>query len=61
MKNKASFTIILNAVIWGLVMIACSSALKGTGAFKEIQFILAGGSTASLIVVGLGFIKPKKK
>ncbi|MFC2170398.1 hypothetical protein ACFLQJ_00300 [Calditrichota bacterium] len=41
-------------------MIACSLALKGTEAFKEIQFILAGGSTASLFVVGIGLLKFSK-
>ncbi|MFC2170409.1 hypothetical protein ACFLQJ_00360 [Calditrichota bacterium] len=60
MKNSgwiiiAGATIISNAIIWGFVMIACSKALKGTGAFQEIQNILAGGASMSLIIVG-GFI-----
>ncbi|MDP8208078.1 MAG: hypothetical protein P9L92_15545 [Candidatus Electryonea clarkiae] len=60
MKNKG-WIIIANAIIWGFVMIACSLALKGTEAFKEIQFILSGGATMSLIIVGLGIIPFKKK
>jgi hypothetical protein len=35
--------------------------LKGTGAYKEIQMILAGGAIASMAVVSLIVIgKPKK-
>ena len=46
--------IIVNACIWGLTMIASSRALQGTGAYEEIQNILAAGSSSSLIVVGGG-------
>jgi hypothetical protein len=46
--------IIVNACLWGLAMIMSSRALSGTGAYEEIQHILAGCSAASLIVVGGG-------
>jgi hypothetical protein len=49
--------VITNALIWGFVMIACALALKGTGAYKEIQLILGGGAAASLLVVGAGVIR----
>lgn len=56
--NKPSvvipLVIILNACIWGLAMILTSLRLGGTGAYQEIQHILAGGAGASLIVVGGG-------
>jgi Mg/Co/Ni transporter MgtE len=47
---------IVNACIWGLVMITTALALKGTGAYQKIQLILGGGAAASLLVVifGLG-------
>jgi len=46
--------IIVNACIWGLTMISSSQALQGTGAYEEIQSILAAGSSSSLVVVGGG-------
>lgn len=57
MKSRAAFIgiiIIVNSCFWGLAMILCSNALKGTGGYQEIQNILAGFSAASLIVVGGG-------
>ena len=55
--------IIVNACIWGLAMIMSSRALSGTGAYEQIQNILAGGAAASLLVVGGGLAglvtKPK--
>lgn len=57
---KISVVIIVNAIIWGLVIIGCSLALKGTGTYKEIQLILAGGAVASLIVVSAGSLKKSK-
>ena len=51
--NILGVVIIINAVIWGLVIIGCSLALKGTGAYIEIQTILAGGSIASLILLAV--------
>jgi hypothetical protein len=53
--KRESIVVIVNAIIWGLVLIASALALKGTGAFKEIQHIPGGGAVASLLVVGAGF------
>ena len=46
--------IIVNACIWGFIMIMSSRALSGSGAYQQIQNILAGGAAMSLIVVGGG-------
>ena len=46
--------IIVNACIWGLTMIMTSRTLSGTGAYQQIQNILAAGAAASLLVVGGG-------
>ena len=46
--------IVVNACIWGFAMIMSSRALSGTGAYEQIQSILAGGAAASLLVVGGG-------
>ncbi len=46
--------ILINACIWGFVMIMSSHTLSGTGAYQQIQNILAGGAGASLLVVGGG-------
>ncbi len=53
--------IIVNACIWGLAMIMSSRALSGTGAYEQIQNILAGGAAASLLVVGGGLAGLAKK
>ncbi|MCK4414187.1 MAG: hypothetical protein KAY32_11630 [Candidatus Eisenbacteria sp.] len=52
--QRPSVVVIVNAVIWGFVLIASAVALRGTGAFKEIQLILGGGAAASLLVVAAG-------
>ena len=46
--------IIVNACIWGLVMIMSSRALSGSGAYQQIQGILAAGAGSSLVIVGGG-------
>ena len=48
---KIGLIIILNACIWGFVMVTCSMALKDTGAYQEIQNILIGGASASLLLL----------
>ncbi|NQU28869.1 MAG: hypothetical protein HQ528_11310 [Candidatus Marinimicrobia bacterium] len=59
---KIGIIVIVNACIWGFVMIMCSITLKGTGAYQEIQLILAGGAAASLVLTGgLGVKKKPKK
>ena len=59
---KVGMIVIANAIIWGFVMIMCSTTLKGTGAYQEIQLILGGGAAASLVVVGgLGVQKKHKE
>ena len=53
--------VIANACIWGFVLIATSSALKGTDGYEKIQLILQGGAAASLMVLSTVFIKKPKK
>jgi hypothetical protein len=48
---KKGSVIIANAVVWGIVTIACSIALQDTEAFQYIQPILALGAVVSLLVV----------
>lgn len=60
MNNKGGWVIIMNALIWGAVIIGCSLKLKGTGAYQEIQTILGAGAAVSLILTG-GLIAGKKK
>jgi hypothetical protein len=59
--RREPLIVIVNACIWGAVIIASAVALKGTGAFDKIQLILGGGAAASLIVVGSGIRKTAKK
>lgn len=46
--------IIVNACVWGFVMIMSSRTLSGTGAYEQIQNILGAGAAGSLLVVGGG-------
>ncbi|MBT3317037.1 hypothetical protein HN388_03570 [bacterium] len=46
--------IILNACIWGFVMIMSAKTLSGTGAYQQIQPFLSGGAGFSLLLVGGG-------
>ena len=57
---KTGMLIIVNACIWGLVMITCSLALKGTGAFGEIQHILGGGAGGTMLLILFGTRKTSK-
>jgi hypothetical protein len=55
--------IIINACLWGFTMIMISHTLKGTGAYQEIQNILAAGAGASNVILGgglVGLIKASK-
>jgi hypothetical protein len=57
---KHGVVIIVNAVIWGLVILGCSLALKGTGMYEKIQLILGGGAAFSIILLGAGMPKRNK-
>ena len=50
-KISIGWYIIGSALIWGLVMIGCALALRGTDGYKEIQLILGGGAAVHLIFI----------
>ncbi len=50
-KNLIGWYIIGSALIWGLVIVGCSLALKGTECYSEIQNILVGGVVTHLILI----------
>lgn len=58
---KTGMMIIVNACIWGLVIITCSQALKGTGGYGEIQNILVGGAGSTMLLILFGTRKASKK
>ena len=58
---KKEFVIIANALIWGVVLIACSIALKDAGTFPDIQLILGGGAVVSLLVVAAAGMQKNHK
>ncbi len=47
---KKAHVLIANSLIWGIVLIACSIALKDAGSFPDIQLLLGAGAVISLIV-----------
>jgi len=53
--------ILVNACIWGFVMVMSSRALSGTDAYQQIQPFLSGGAGMSLLVVGGGLAGLAKK
>jgi hypothetical protein len=67
--NKKAWTsgalIIASAIIWGVVILGCSFALKGTECYGEIQNILVGGTFVHIILLGtpitMSIIKTKEK
>ena len=62
-KSIGAF-IIASAIIWGAVILGCSSALKGTECYSEIQNILAAGAGIHLILIWgplIGVIKRVKE
>ena len=57
MKNHVALIgviILVNACIWGFVIIMSARALSGTGMYQQIQHIMSGGAAMSLLVVGGG-------
>ena len=50
LKSIGAFTI-ASAIIWGVVIIGCSYALKGTECYSEIQNILVGGVMSHIILI----------
>ena len=58
--RKEPAVVIANAIIWGVVLIACARALQGTGAYQEIQLILGGGAAVSMLVVGVGVLRKSR-
>jgi hypothetical protein len=50
---KKPTLIITNAIIWTVVILACSIALKGTETFQDIQSILAGGAVVSMFALAV--------
>ncbi|MCF8236324.1 MAG: hypothetical protein K9G67_15535 [Bacteroidales bacterium] len=55
-KNKKILTIgsviIASAIIWGLVIIGTSYALRGTECYDRIQNYLVGGVLAHIMLLG---------
>jgi len=43
--------IIGSAIVWGVVMLACAFALKGTDGYMKIQLFLGMGAAVHLIVI----------
>ena len=64
MKKKTQsigYVILASAIIWGIIIYGCASALKGTECYSEIQNILIAGAFAHLIFVWPLFAKLCKR
>ncbi len=57
--KKPGKVIIINSIIWGLVIIGCSLALRGTGAYEKIWLILVGGAVISTSLIEKYRLKTK--
>ena len=54
MKNQfmtVGIFIIASAVIWGVVIVGCSMALRGTECYDSIRNILTGGVISHIILI----------
>lgn len=62
-STKSGVLIIASAIIWGVVIVACSFKLKGTECYAEISNILFGGVIMHffLIWVPMGILFRNKK
>jgi len=50
-KVNLGWYIIASALIWGLTMITCALALKGTDGYLKIQLILGGAAAVHLLFI----------
>ena len=50
-KKRIGAFIIGNAIVWGLVMIAISLVLRGTGLMSKVLPILGGGAGFSVVIL----------
>jgi hypothetical protein len=62
-KNPFSigWFIIASAIVWGVVMLACAFALKGTDGYMRIQVFLGMGAAVHLIVIWVPLAAKIKK
>jgi hypothetical protein len=47
--------IIASALIWGLTMVTCALALKGTDGYLKIQLILGSAAAVHLLLIWIPF------
>ena len=63
--EKKSFSIgwyiIASAIVWGIVMLACAFALRGTDGYMKIQLFLGMGASVHLIVIWVPLAAQLKK
>ncbi len=50
--NRVGAAVIANAIVWGVVLIAVASVLKGTEYSEQVRNIIGAGAGGSLLVVG---------
>jgi len=62
-KSSVGALIIASAIIWGIVIIGCSLALKGTECYDEISNILFLGVIAHFLLIWtpMGLLTRNKK
>jgi len=50
-NNQVGYAIIASAVVWGIIIIACSSVLSGTQYKQEVINYLIGGASFHLLFI----------
>lgn len=58
--SKNHGLIIGSAIIWGVVIIACALALRGTGHFSRVSYLLVIGVIAHFLLVWIPLGKKKQ-
>lgn len=58
-KKRVGTFIIGNAIVWGVVMIAISLTLRGTGLMGKVLPILGGGAGFSVVILSAYLVGKK--
>lgn len=58
-KNRVGWFITANAIVWGVVIIATSLVLRGTGLMGKLLPILGGGAGFSVVILSTILIGKK--
>ncbi len=60
-KERLGIFIIVNAIVWGAVIVGAAMILKGTGQYQRLMPLLASGAGMSIVILPAILVKKGKK